>query len=324
MALRAIEKGLIKEHRDITYSQLDQELFGYHFKNPLGLAAGFDKNGVAVSHWHAGGFGFVEIGTVTYHPQPGNPKPRMFRYPQDKAIINRLGFNNIGAHGVANNLSRAMTNMPYGINIGKSFVTPIEDAAEDYKNCLSALKDFGSYITINVSSPNTPGLRSLQEKDKLKEIIKALRTVDIAVPMFVKVAPDLEFSALDEVVEVVLETNITGIIATNTTITRDGMVTQTAEAGGLSGRPLQALSNKVLAHLAKQCGQRLVLIGVGGIFTGADLYQKIALGANLCQMYTGWVYGGPNSVPEILESCVHLMEQRGYKNVEELRGSALA
>jgi len=322
-ALDAIARGFIKEHRDITYSQLEQELFGTKFKNPLGLAAGFDKNAVALNHWYAGGFGFVEIGTVTLHAQEGNPKPRMFRLPQDHALINRLGFNNIGARAVAANIDRAATEFPFGINIGKSYVTEIEQAAADYKQCWQILQGRSRYVAVNVSSPNTPGLRSLQEKEKLKEILSALQSIDRITPMFVKVAPDLEFSALDEVIEVAHEMHLTGIIATNTTIGRENLTTQTTEAGGLSGKPLKPLSNQVLAHIAKQANKELILIGVGGIFTGEDLFQKIALGAHLCQVYTGWVYGGPDMVPNVLEDCVHLMEARGFKNIEDLRGSSL-
>lgn len=322
-ALSMIAKGFIKEHRGFGYKELEQEFFGVTFKNPLGLAAGFDKNAVALSHWNAAGFGFVEIGTVTLHAQSGNPKPRMFRIPEDQAIVNRLGFNNLGASAVAANISNANTEMPFGINIGKSFITPIEEATEDYKKCWQLLRGRGHYLTINVSSPNTPGLRSLQDKDKLKEIVSALRGIDRITPMFVKVAPDLEFSALDEVVEVALELGLTGIIATNTTIGRDGLSVPFHETGGLSGRPLRPLSNQVLAHLARECGKKLVLIGVGGIFNGEDLYQKIALGAHLCQVYTGWVYGGPDMVPNALDELSHLMTQRGFKKLEDLRGSGL-
>lgn len=324
MALKLISKGFIKEHRDLEYTQLEQVLFGVKFKNPLGLAAGFDKNGVAVSQWAAAGFSFFEIGTVTLHGQAGNPKPRMFRLPQDRAIINRLGFNNIGAQAVAANLAQSRSNIPFGINIGKSFITPVEQAAEEYKQCFSVLRGYGSYFTINVSSPNTPGLRTLQEKEKLKEIVGAIRASEISLPLFIKVAPDLELSALDDVIDVALDQHATGIIATNTTIRRDGLTTPINEGGGLSGKPLQALSNQVLAHLGRSCGRQLVLIGVGGIFTGEDLYQKIALGAHLCQVYTGWVYGGPNMVPDCMNELVRLMEARGYKKLEELRGSALA
>jgi dihydroorotate dehydrogenase len=324
IALSLVTRGLIKEHRDITYSQLEQELFGVTFKNPIGLAAGFDKNAVALSHWSAAGFGFVEIGTVTLNPQAGNPKPRMFRLPQDQGLINRLGFNNDGARAVLANLQAASTEMPYGINIGKSFTATLEDAAADYRQCLDILKGHGNYTTINVSSPNTPGLRSLQEKGKLQEIIVALREVDRFTPLFVKVAPDLELSAVDEVVEVCLEMKLTGIIATNTTISRPPLMSNVPEAGGLSGKPLRALSDKVLAHLGRSCGKQLVLIGVGGIFNGEDLFRKVSLGAHLCQVYTGWVYGGPDMVPQALEECVLLMERHGFKNLEQLRGSALS
>jgi dihydroorotate dehydrogenase len=322
--LKMARKGLIKEHRNIDYTALEQEFFGAKFKNPLGLAAGFDKNAVAVGQWESAGFGFVEVGTVTFHAQEGNPKPRLFRLPDDQALINRLGFNNTGAAQMVENLAAARCNIPYGINVGKSYITPVENAADDYKMTFETLRGFGNYFTVNVSSPNTPGLRSLQEKDKLTEVLTAVREVAPVVPLFVKIAPDLELTAVDEVIEVAFDMRLTGIIATNTTISRVGLNTPTQEAGGLSGRPLRALSDGILAHLAKALDERMVLIGVGGIFTGEDLFRKISLGAHLCQVYTGWVYGGPNMVVDTLADLVGLMEQRGFKDLKALRGSGLA
>lgn len=324
LAVKLISRGLIKEHRDITYTVLEQELFGIKFKNPLGLAAGFDKNAEAVPNWAAAGFGFFEIGTVTLQAQEGNPKPRMFRLAEDQAIINRLGFNNVGARAVAEHLAGARSMIPFGINIGKSQITSLEKAAEEYREIWRVLRGFGAYLVVNVSSPNTPGLRSLQEKEKLKEILTAIRDLDPITPLFVKVAPDLEFTALDEVVEVAIEKRVQGLIATNTTLSREGLRAPCREAGGLSGRPLKPLSDKVLGHLAKVSDGRLFLIGVGGIFSGRDIYDKIALGAHLCQVFTGWVYGGPDMVPRALEELAQLVEREGFKNIGELRGAAMA
>jgi dihydroorotate dehydrogenase len=318
-ALKVLEKGLVKAPA-FADPRLSQTLFGVTFQNPLGLAAGFDKNAVALDHWHQLGFGFVEVGTVTWHSQPGNPKPRMFRLPQDKALINRLGFNNRGAEALAETLRRAKPHLPFGINLGKSKITPVEEAARDYQDSFRLLREFGSYFVVNVSSPNTPGLRSLQEKGPLLEIFAALREVDPNQPMFVKVAPDLEWDALDDVVDVAEQMKLTGIIATNTTVSRDGISRDPGEAGGLSGAPLREKSNQVLEHLHKACSPQIVLIGVGGIMNGRDVFEKIALGAHLCQLYTGWIYGGPTMVPSAMRELTALMEREGIKTLAEMRG----
>lgn len=299
---------------------LEQELFGVRFPNPLGLAAGFDKNAEAVSHWGQLGFGFAEIGTVTYRAQPGNPPPRLFRLPADRALINRTGFNNDGARAIATRLASARPALPIGVNLGKSKDTPLEAAAQDYAESFKLLRSFGAYFVVNVSSPNTQGLRTLQEKGPLLEIVGALRAVDPDRPTFVKVAPDLETEALDEVVEVVHEARLTGIVGTNTTIRREGLTFAPEEEGGLSGEPLRKRSNEILAHLYRSCDRSVVLIGVGGIFDGSDLYQKIACGAHLCQVYTGWVYGGPGMVPAALRTLVDLMRRDGVGSLAELRG----
>jgi dihydroorotate dehydrogenase len=213
--------------------------------------------------------------------------------------------------------------IPFGINVGKSYVAPIENAGEDYKKTFDTMRGFGNYFVVNVSSPNTPGLRTLQEKEKLTEVLTAIRDVSPVVPLFVKVAPDLELTAVDEIIEVAFEKRLTGLIATNTTVGRAGLSAPTNEAGGLSGRPLRALSDSILAHIARNAGERLILIGVGGILTGEDLYRKISLGAHLCQVYTGWVYGGPNMVVNTLAELVMLMEQNGFKDLQALRGTGL-
>jgi dihydroorotate dehydrogenase len=301
---------------------LEQTLFGVKFPNPLGLAAGFDKNAQAIEQWEGLGFGFVEAGTVTFHPQPGNPKPRLFRLTSEHALINRMGFNNAGAAVVAARLAASSARIPVGINLGKSRVTPLEEAASDYGRSYRLLHGLGDYFAVNVSSPNTPGLRTLQERGPLLEILAALRAEDATRPLFVKVDPDLDFSALDEVIEVAHEAKLTGLIATNTSLGRAGLAADPGIEGGLSGRPLWEASNKFLAHLHASCNPEIVLIGVGGIFTGRDLFDKIAFGAHLCQIYTGWVYGGPTLIPRILGELVTLMNERGIRSLQELRGRA--
>jgi dihydroorotate dehydrogenase len=319
-ALALLARGLIATKR---YDDgiLRQELFGVTFPNPLGLAAGFDKNGVALDHWHRLGFGFVEIGTVTKLAQEGNPKPRMLRLPEDRALINRLGFNNEGAERLATRLQNARAQIPVGINLGKSKLTPIENAAEDYRFSYGCLHTCGGYFVVNVSSPNTPGLRTLQEKGKLIEILERMKEVDASRPIFVKVSPDLELVALDEVVEVAVQQGLTGLIATNTTISRENLSSDPAFDGGLSGAPLKAKSSEMLRHLYRQCPKEMALIGVGGIMDGDDLYERIAMGATLCQTYTGWVYGGPSFVPSTLKRLAQRMTAEGMTSLAQLRGT---
>ncbi len=321
--LKLISRGLVSGKR-IEDPRLRQTLFGVDFPNPLGLAAGFDKNGLALDHWHQLGFGFVEAGTVTAHPQPGNPKPRMFRVPEVQGVLNRLGFNNRGAAALAERLKAAKPQIPVGINLGKSKITPLEEAAQDYATSFQALHAYGAYFVVNVSSPNTPGLRDLQEKGALREIFAAIKAIDANRPLFVKVAPDLTWEALDQVVEVALEANLTGIIATNTTISREALPPGhklREEAGGLSGAPVRERAQEVMAHLYRSVPRETILIGVGGIFTGDDLYARIAAGAHLCQLYTGFIYGGPATVPKALKGLVARMEREGVKSSAELRGS---
>lgn len=322
VAITMLSTGIVGSWK-YDHPMLEQEYFGVKFKNPLGLAAGFDKNGVALGHWHHVGFGFVEIGTITYHGQPGNPKPRLFRLPSDLGIINRMGFNNEGAEKVAKRITGVLSPIPVGVNLGKSKITELADAPRDYQKSFRLLREHGRYFVINVSSPNTPGLRTLQEKGPLLEIIGAMREVDSNKPILVKVAPDLEFSALDDVIEVAHETGLAGLIATNTTIMREGLVNDIGESGGLSGMPLRKRSNEMLSYLHGACDPGLVLIGVGGIFNGRDLFEKISLGAHLAQTYTGWVYGGLDMVPRTLKQFVGLMRQRGIRSLAELRGSGV-
>ena len=323
-AMGTIERGIMR-CRDFHDDRLAVEAFGVKFKHPLGLAAGFDKNAVAVSHWHKLGFSHVELGTITFHAQPGNPRPRLFRLPEDRAIINRMGFNNDGADAIAARLSGSNPQIPIGINLGKSKITELADAPEDYRESYRRLSSFGQYFVVNVSSPNTPGLRSLQEKGPLLDILRAMDEIDSTKPRFIKVAPDLELSARDEVLEVAVESKATGLIATNTTISRpDNLLGQSRnEAGGLSGKPVRDLSDRVLAHIAKQAPSDMVLIGVGGIFDAEDVWRKISLGAHLAQVYTGWIYGGPHMVANVMEGVVARMDREGVKSLAEIRGTSL-
>ncbi len=290
----------------------ERVVFGLCFPNPIGLAAGFDKNAVAVPALVALGFGFVEVGTITLHAQPGNPRPRLFRLPADEALINRMGFNNQGAQAVATRLAalprRELQGAPLGISLGKSKITPLDDAIADYLGSLELLYPFGDYFAINISSPNTPGLRELQERDRLHALLVALiaRLRQYASrdrratpkPLLVKVAPDLTDAALDEIMEVCLACGASGLIAVNTTISRDGLSDHTPatlrdEAGGLSGRPLQRRALEVVRFLAERAGERLPIIGCGGIFTPDDARRFFDAGAALIQLYTGFIYEGP-------------------------------
>jgi dihydroorotate dehydrogenase len=321
LVMGTLSKGLISTpaYHD---SILEQTLFGTWFRNPIGLAAGFDKNAIALNHWHRLGFGFVEAGTITYHAQPGNPKPRLFRLPEDRALINRMGFNNEGAEAAAQRFASAKARIPVGINLGKSKITELVDAPKDYLESYRLLHTYGDYFVVNVSSPNTPGLRTLQEKGPLLEIIHAIRSIDPDKPLFVKVAPDLEFSALDDVIAVAHEANLTGLIATNTTIAREGLTFDPGETGGLSGAPVYQRSNQFLSYLYQSCNLDMILIGVGGIMSGEHVYEKIRLGANLTQIYTGWIYGGPKMIPAISKQLAFLMRRDGFDSIGQLRGTA--
>jgi len=279
-------------------------VFGVRFPGPVGLAAGMDKDGVALRGWPAFGFGFVEVGTVTRHPQPGNPRPRLYRLPASEAVINRMGFNNLGAAALAERLQRCgPLPVPIGVSIGKSKVTPIEEAAPDYVASLRLLRPHAAYFAVNVSSPNTPGLRGLQDRAALDALLLALRDADVGRPLLVKIAPDLSFDAIDEVLEVCLAHDIAGVIATNTTLSRAGLRPADAatgeQAGGLSGRPLTARALEVVSFVAKQTDGRLPIIGVGGLHTADDALRMIDAGASLVQLYTGFIFRGPGLVRRI-------------------------
>jgi dihydroorotate dehydrogenase len=274
--------------------------FGLNFRHRIGLAAGLDKNGVALPAWEALGFSFVEIGTVTARAQSGNPRPRIFRYPKERALINRLGFNNDGAEAIANRLAElrdrgGWPGLPVGINIGKSRVTPIERAVEDYVFSFRKLQAQADYIALNVSSPNTPGLRELQGGHRLDELLRAINAERADVPLLIKIAPDLEASALDEIVSVCESNNVSGIIATNTTL--DHAAITHDEEGGLSGAPLQKKSTAIIRQIATKT--KIPIIGCGGIFDAVSAREKIEAGAKLLQIYTGFIFRGPKLVREL-------------------------
>lgn len=296
LAMRAIRAGLVPGR---AVEALSREVFGMRFPNPIGLAAGFDKDGAALDRWERFGFGFVELGTVTPRPQPGNPRPRLFRLSEDGALVNRMGFNNEGSVAMARRLERARPGIPYGINLGKNKDTPEERAHEDYAAAYRDLHTFGTYFVVNVSSPNTPGLRALQSVEGLRRIVGAVQEVDDTRPILVKVAPDLDEAGLDAVAGLCHEMGLAGVVATNTTTSREGLIRDPGETGGLSGRPVRGLADAAIARLRPRL-QGKVLIGVGGVFDAEDARTKLDLGCNLVQLYTGWVYGGPGLVPQML------------------------
>lgn len=285
------------------------EVFGLKFPNPVGLAAGLDKNAEYIDGLAALGFGFIEVGTVTPRPQPGNPKPRMFRLTKHNALINRLGFNNNGVDALIANIQRSKYKGILGINIGKNFDTPLEKAFDDYLICYNKVYPYASYITVNISSPNTPGLRDLQQGDSLEVLVAKLKQAqqqcaqqhNKLVPLLIKIAPDLTDDQIQQMAQVFLANQIDGVIATNTTLEREQVKTSkhAAEKGGLSGAPLTQMSNSVIEKLNQALGGNIPIIGVGGIMNSADAKQKFANGASLVQIYTGFIYKGPGLIKEI-------------------------
>jgi dihydroorotate dehydrogenase len=293
---------------DVRHKSLERNLFGLHFKNPVGLAAGFDKDARLIDEMASFGFGFIEIGTLTPKPQPGNDKPRLFRLPKDNALINRMGFNNGGVTTAIAALKRRRSSVIVGGNIGKNKTTPNEQAFEDYNYCFEALYPYVDYFVVNVSSPNTPGLRELQEKEPLKNLLNHVRSLSRArerpKPVLLKIAPDLTVEQLNDVISILKETGTEGVIATNTTISREGLCTPQAEilkigAGGLSGKPLTARATEVIRYLRSELGPSFPIIGVGGIMNEHDALEKLQAGADLIQLYTGFIYEGPALIKRI-------------------------
>ena len=319
--------------------ELPVETLGMRFPNPVGLAAGMDKYAEAVPIWRSMGFGFSELGGVTCQEQEGNPLPRVFRGAEDESLVNRMGFNNPGAQSMAESLGQWRARglwpaHPVGVNLGKSKTTPLEEAARDYAESFRLLKPFADFFVVNVSSPNTPNLRQLQDKAALDSILAAIQKENrpsasggAAKPVLVKVAPDLSWEALDEIVDLVLARKVSGIVATNTTVTRPeavsaGLRRTYAEAGGLSGKPLRSRSTEVIRHLWKQTKGRVPLIGVGGIFNTDDAWEKITEGATLIELYTGLVYEGPTLARQLVEGLRKRLEEGGFDSIQDAVGSA--
>jgi dihydroorotate dehydrogenase len=334
-ALALLQKSSAAAAPPLRDARLEQELWGLRFPNPVGLAAGYDKNAIAPLAWHVLGFGFAELGTITAKAQPGNPQPRIFRLPQDSALINRLGFNNDGAEAVAKRLQRLLPSgrrrpIPLGLNIGKSKVTPLEQAMEDYVASCERLLPFAEYLVVNVSSPNTPELRKLQEPERLQRLLEALQATSRRVaeqhqtatkPLLVKIAPDLTDAEVREIAQVALSCGVAGLIATNTTITRPPTLRSSLkEEGGLSGKPVAPRALEVLRLLFRTVEGKLPLIGVGGIFSADDAYARMRAGASLVQVYTGLIYEGPLLPRRIVQGLRMLVARDGLTHIRDAVG----
>lgn len=329
LAIKQLEKSFV-----VSDPRLQQSLWGLNFNNPLGLAAGFDKDGTAAGIWSSLGFGFAELGAVTLHSQLGNPRPRMFRLPDDKAALNRMGANNLGAAVMADTLAetwrRQPRTVPIGINLCKSKIAPLETAAEDYIGSFKYLRDLADYFVINVSSPNTPGLRSLQAGEQLEPILSGLQGVNASnKPILIKISPDLDFADIKDILQLANQYNLSGIIATNTTTRRDGLKTDILketgkriedETGGISGLPVKEKSTEIIRFIYRETDGKLPIIGVGGIFNPRDAWEKIIAGASLLQTYTGWIYQGPWMVKEILLGLLDKLERTGLDNISDAVG----
>lgn len=310
---------IIKSMFSYDNAALERTVFGLKFSNPVGLAAGFDKDAKLIEEMAMLGFGFIEIGTLTPKPQEGNPLPRLFRLPEDEALINRMGFNNGGVDEAVKRLKNRNSSVIVGGNIGKNKVTANEDAVEDYLYCLEALHPYVDYFVVNVSSPNTPNLRDLQEKEPLKKLLTEIKKANDLKrkpkPVLLKIAPDLTVGQLDDIVEIVLETKIDGVIATNTTIDRTELTTPQEKvaaigAGGVSGKVLAKRSTEVIRYLAKRSNNAFPIIGVGGIFTAQDAIDKLEAGASLVQVYTGMIYEGPSMVKKIKKGLAEYLSRQ--------------
>ena len=326
LAMRALKFGLIPKTQGFQAKSLELSVLGLKFKNPLGLAAGFDKNAEAIKPLMEFGFGFIEVGAVTPFAQIGNPKPRLFRLKEDSAIINRFGFNNDGMHEVSKRLSRRPSNGIVGLNLGanKNSVDRISDFATVFKTC----SEFIDFATVNVSSPNTENLRELQSDKELRKLLNGViasqDSLKTKVPVFLKIAPDLEQEELKNIALVAIDTRIDGIIATNTTISRNNLKSSYQhEKGGLSGAPIFEMSTRVLAQLYSITEGKIPLIGVGGVFTGEQLFQKIQAGASLVQIYSALIYSGFSVTNKILRELDISLRENGFKNVEEAVGTGV-
>ena len=306
---------------------LASTVFGVRFPGPLGLAAGFDKDGMGLLTWGALGFGYAEVGTVTAHPQPGNPAPRLFRLPADRALLNRMGFNNQGAGALAIQLARHRPQVPIGVNIGKTKATLAADAVTDYRASARLVGPLASYLVVNVSSPNTPGLRDLQAVQSLRPILEGvlLEASETSTPVLVKIAPDLSDSDIDDIADLAVELGLAGIVATNTKVSRDGLSTPGVDqlgAGGISGPPVARRAVEVLRRLYGRVGHRLVLISVGGIETADDAWERITAGASLLQGYTGFIYGGGLWPKHIHDGIARRLHDGGFGSLSDAVGSA--
>lgn len=327
--IKQLEKSFIYNH-----DSLSQTLWGLNFAHPLGLAAGFDKDGRGAGIWASFGFSFAELGAVTLHSQAGNPPPRMFRLPEDKAILNRMGANNQGAEAIAQRLlntwKREARTIPIGINLCKSKITPLNEAGEDYLGSFRHLRSVADYFVINVSSPNTPGLRSLQGGEQLEPILEALQEENQGEkPILIKIAPDLDWTEISSILRLSQDYNLAGVIATNTTINKEDLKTKilaetgnpiTEENGGISGLPLKQRSTEVIRFIYQETEGKLPIIGVGGIFNAEDAWEKITAGASLLQFYSGWIYQGPWVVKEILQGLVEKLEEKGLSHLNQAIG----
>src|SRR5512142_1639581 len=331
-ALHGTSPAAARRKRPAVPAALKVRAFGLDFDGPLGLAAGFDKGQVSVAGLFGLGFSHVEIGTITPRPQAGNDRPRLFRLPEHRALINRMGFNNEGAEACARRLEalpREARLGPVGVNVGKNKATPNEDAASDYLACIDRLHAYADYLVVNISSPNTPGLRALQEKAQLDRLLRAcvarLRERAPGKPLLVKLAPDLAPEALDEAVDVAVAAGIAGIIATNTTLSRAGVEghPRAKEQGGLSGAPLERLATAVVRRCAERAAGRVPIVGAGGVMSAEDAYAKIRAGASLVQVYTGFVYGGPAFVRKVNEGLATLLARDGFASIQDAVGADL-
>ena len=327
-AIFALKQGLISDNPISQNPRLEQTIWNLDFKNPVGLAAGFDKNAEVISAMLGQGFGFVEAGTVTPNAQIGNPKPRVFRYYQERAVINRLGFNSAGIAAVLNNLpSRHERSGPVGINLGKNRNSP--DAIADYVTGAYAFANHADFIVINVSSPNTPGLRDLQNRNHLETLLDAVQTALSIVapnntpPLLLKIAPDLDEDSKRDIAKVAIDMNLDGLVATNTTVGRpvEFQNSQSKQIGGLSGAPLLNNSTQILSDFYQLCEGRIPLIGVGGVSSGADAYSKIRAGASLIQLYTALIFEGPSLIRQINDDLSFLLEQDGFSNISDAIGA---